>query len=425
MKILVRQATIADPGSSFNGQVADILIHEGKITRIAPGITDPADEVISAKGLVVSPGWVDIFADFADPGYEFRETLESGAAAAAAGGFTQVFVVPNTKPVTDNKAQTEYISRRSASLPVDIHPIGAMTRGTEGKELAEMYDMRNSGAIAFSDGLQPVQSSGILLKALQYVKAFDGVLVQVPIDKSINPSGLMNEGVTSTRLGLPGLPAIAEELIIKRDIELLRYTGSKLHITGISTKNALDLVRAAKQEGLSVTCSATPYHLFFCDEDLVDYDTNLKQNPPIRGRDDMMALRAAVMDGTVDCIASHHLPQDKDHKNCEFEYATNGMTGLETAFATVNHLLPEISVAQLVKLFSLNARNIFNLPATNIEEGAKAELSLFSREGKTLLNRQSLKSRSDNTPFIDRELNGLVIGIVNKAKPILNQISSL
>jgi dihydroorotase len=425
MKILVRQATIADPGSSLNGQVRDILIDGDKIQKIAPKITDHADETIEANGLTVSPGWVDIFADFADPGYEFRETLETGADAAAAGGFTQVFVVPNTKPVTDNKAQVEYISRRSVSLPVDIHPIGAMTRGIEGKELAEMYDMRNSGAIAFSDGLQPVQSSGILLKALQYVKAFEGVLIQIPIDKSINPSGLMNEGVTSTRLGLPGLPTIAEELIIKRDIDLLRYTASKLHITGISTKNALDLIRAAKQEGLSITCSVTPHHLFFCDEDLQGYDTNLKQNPPLRSRADMMALREAVLDGTVDCIASHHLPHDKDHKNCEFEYAKHGITGLETSFAVVNHLLPELSNEQLVKLFSLNARNIFNLPSTNVEEGTRAELSLFSRQEKTVLNKRTVRSKSENTPFMDRELNGTVIGIINKAQPILNQISSL
>jgi dihydroorotase len=425
MKILVRQATVADPGSPFNGQVIDILIHGDKIVRIAGKITEPADETIEAPGLVVSPGWVDIFSDFADPGYEFRETLESGAASAAAGGFTHVFVLPNTKPVTDNKAQTEYISRRSASLPVDIHPIGAVSRGTEGKELAEMYDMRNSGAIAFSDGIKPVQSSGILLKALQYLKAFDGVLIQLPIDRSINPAGLMNEGVTSTRLGLPGLPAIAEELIIKRDIDLLRYTDSKLHITGISTKNGLELIKTAKKDGLGISCSVTPYHLFFCDEDLQEYDTHLKQNPPLRNRADMMALREAVLDGTVDCIASHHMPQDKDHKNCEFEYAKDGMTGLETAFAAVNHLLPELGNEQLVKLFSLNARNIFNLPSTNIEEGARAELSLFTRQEKTILNKQSIRSRSGNTPFMDRELNGMVIGIINKSQSILNQIPSL
>ncbi len=421
MKILVRQATIADPGSPFNGQVSDIFITGTKITRIAASITDAADEVIDVPGLLVSPGWVDIFADFADPGYEYRETLESGAAAAAAGGFTRVFVVPNTQPVVESKTQVEYIARQSYTLPIDIHPLGAITKSAEGKELAEMYDMRNSGAIAFSDGIYPVQSPGLLVKALLYTKAFDGVLIQVPLDKSIGSGGLMNEGVISTRLGLPGIPALAEEVIIKRDIDLLRYTQSKLHITGISTATSVKLIQAAKKEGLHITCSVTPYHLFFCDEDLAEYDTHLKVNPPLRNKADMMALREAVLDGTVDCIASHHFPQNIDSKNCEFEYAKNGMTGLETSFAVINHLLPELSNEQLVKLFSLNARNIFTLPATNISEGAVAELSLFSRSGTTLLTKGSVKSKSTNTPFLERELTGKVVGIINKANVIVNQ----
>jgi dihydroorotase len=425
MKILVRQATVADPDSPFNGQVTDILINGQQISKIAPELTDAADEIIEAPGLVVSPGWVDIFSHFCDPGYEHRETLETGAAAAAAGGFTQVFVLPNTKPVAESKSQVEYISQRSRTLPVTIHPLGAITKGAEGKELAEMYDMKNSGAIAFSDGLNPVQSPGLFLKALQYVKAFDGVLLQVPVDKSIAYGGLINEGIISTRLGLPGLPVIAEEVIIKRDIDLLRYTQSKLHITGVSTKNGLALIAAAKAEGLNITCSVAPYHLFFCDEDLQTYDTNLKVNPPLRCMADMLAVREAVLNGTVDCIASHHLPQDWDNKTCEFEYAKNGMTGLETSFAVINHLLPELTMERLVKLFCLNARNIFNLPHTNISEGANAELSLFTREGATLLTRANLQTKSANTPFLDRELKGGVIGIVNKGKTILNQIPTL
>jgi len=420
MKILVRQATIADPNSPFNGQVTDILIDGLHISKIAAHIAGPADEIIEAAGLTVSPGWVDIFSHFCDPGFEYRETLETGAAAAAAGGFTRVFVLPNTKPIVDSKTQVEYISQQSRSLPVTIHPLGAVTKNNEGKDLAEMYDMRNSGAIAFSDGLNPVQSPGLFLKALQYVKAFDGVVIQVPLDKSIGAGGLINEGVISTRLGLPGIPALAEEVIIKRDIDLLRYTQSKLHITGVSTQNSLTFIQAAKDEGLAITCSVTPYHLFFCDEDLQTYDTNLKVNPPLRGKHDMLALREAVLNGTVDCITSHHLPQDWDNKTCEFEYAKNGMTGLETSFAVVNHLLPELTTDRLVKLFSLNARNIFNLPVTNISEGAEVELTLFSREGITNLTRQQLKTKSSNTPFLERELAGKVLGIINKGNPIIN-----
>lgn len=419
MKILVRQAKIADPNSPHNGLVTDILIDGEQIVQIAENITATADKTIEAAGLTISPGFVDPFSHFCDPGYEYKETLESGAAAAAAGGYTQVFVLPNTRPVADSKSQIEYIGRQSTGLPVRIHPLGAITKGIEGKDLAEMYDMKNSGAIAFSDGTSPVQSPGLFVKALQYIKAFNGVLIQVPVDKSIGSGGLMNESIISTQLGLPGIPALAEEIMIKRDIDLLRYTGSHLHLTGISTANSLELVKTAKAEGLNLTCSVTPYHLFFCEEDLQTYDTNLKVNPPLRSRLDMMALREGVLNGTVDCIASHHLPQDWDNKTCEFEYAKNGMIGLETAFSVVNHLLPELSDNALVKLFSLNARNIFNLTVTNISEGSNAELSLFSRSTVSSLKKQDIKSRSANTPFIEKELKGKITGIINKGTIIL------
>ncbi|MES2004816.1 MAG: dihydroorotase [Bacteroidota bacterium] len=421
MKILVKQAVIADPNSPFNGQITDILIDGDKIVSIAPGITAAADEVIEANGLIVSPGWVDIFSHFCDPGFEYRETLETGANAAAAGGFTDVFVLPNTKPVVDSKSQVEYISRQSGLLAAHVHPLGAITKGTEGKDLAEMYDMKNSGAVAFTDGTNPVQSPGLFLKALQYVKAFDGVLVQVPLDKSIGAGGLINEGVISTRLGLPGIPALAEEIIIKRDIDLLRYTQSKLHITGISTQKSIELIAAAKKEGLSISCSVTPYHLFFCDEDMQTYDTNLKLNPPLRTKADMLALREAVLNGGIDCIASHHMPQDWDNKTCEFEYAKNGMTGLETSFAIINHLLPELSRERLVQLFSLNARTIFHLPVSHISENSSAELTLFTTSGTTCISKQTLQSKSPNTPFLDRELNGKILGTIHKGKLTLNQ----
>ncbi len=421
MKILVKQAVIADPHSPFNGQVTDILIDGEKIVSIAPTLNVSADEIVEAEGLIVSPGWVDIFSHFCDPGYEYKETLETGANAAAAGGFTDVFVLPNTKPVIDNKSLVEYISRQSGTIAAAIHPLGAITKGIEGKDLAEMYDMKKSGAVAFTDGTNPVQSPGLFLKALQYVKAFDGVLIQIPLDKSIGAGGLINEGVISTRLGLPGIPSLAEEIIVKRDIDLLRYTGSKLHITGISTQNSLAYMAAAKKEGLQITCSVTPYHLFFCDEDMQTYDTNLKVNPPLRTKADMLALREAVLNGVVDCIASHHMPQDWDNKTCEFEYAKNGMTGLETSFAVVNHLLPELGINRLVQLFSLNARNIFHLPVTNISEGGFAELSLFTMAAKTYLTKSNLQTKSPNTPFLDRELNGKIVGTIHKGKLTLNQ----
>nr|WP_294992049.1 dihydroorotase [uncultured Sediminibacterium sp.] len=416
MKILIRQAKIADIQSTSNGQTRDILIEDGIITKIAAKIEAQADQEISADGLVISPGWVDIFAHGCDPGFEFKETLDTLAASAAAGGYTQVFALPDNKPVTDNKAQVEYIRLGSQHLPASILPLGAITKKMEGSSLAEMYDMRNSGAVAFSDGLSPVQSPGLFLKALQYVKAFEGVLIQLPIDKSIGAGGLMNEGIISTQLGLPGLPTIAEELMVKRDLDLLRYTGSKLHITGVSTNNSIALIQAAKAEGLSVSCSVTPYHLFFCDEDLQQYDTNLKVNPPLRSKADMMALRKAVKDGIIDCIASHHIPQDWDHKTCEFEYAAPGMLGLQTAYAAVNEAVPGLSDEEIAALFSHNARNIFGLAKTNIQEGAQAELTLFSRTKNSTLTKATLKSKSANSAFLNMTLKGAVVATLYKGQ---------
>ncbi|HEX2629607.1 MAG TPA: dihydroorotase, partial [Chitinophagaceae bacterium] len=235
MKILIKQARITDPSSPLNGQIADIFIEDGIIRNIGPSLSQKADQEITIEGLHASPGWVDVFANFGDPGYEFKETLETGTAAAAAGGYTDVLLIPNTNPVIHNKAAVEYIVQKSKTLPVNVHPIGAITRNVEGKELAEMYDMKASGAVAFGDGTSPIQSAGLLVKALQYVKSFNGTIIQVPDDKSINPHGLMNEGIISTRLGLPGKPAMAEELIVARDIKLARYAESNLHFTGISS----------------------------------------------------------------------------------------------------------------------------------------------------------------------------------------------
>jgi len=250
MKILIKQARILDPSSPHNGQTFDIFIDNGTISQIDKKISTKADKEISVDGLHVSPGWMDVFANFADPGYEFKETLETGAAAAAAGGYTDVMIIPNTQPTTHNKAAIEYITRKSNTLPVTIHPIGAITKNTEGKELAEMYDMRASGAIAFSDGTHCVQSAGLLVKALQYVKSFDGTLIQLPDDKSINPHGLINEGVMSTQLGLPGKPVMAEELMVARDIKLARYAESKLHFTSISSAKSLEYINGEKEEAL-------------------------------------------------------------------------------------------------------------------------------------------------------------------------------
>lgn len=422
MNIMLRQALVQDPASAYHLQRVDILIKNGVIAAIANNLeASQADQEITFANLSVSPGWVDIFANFCDPGFEFKETLQTGSAAAAAGGFTEVFALPNTAPALHNRAAVEYIVQGSKSLPVSVHPIGAVTKNLEGKELAEMYDMRNSGAIAFGDGTASIQSGGILLKALQYLKAIGGVLVQLPDDKSISAHGLMNESVISTRLGLAGKPAIAEEIMISRDIELVRYTDSRIHFTGVSSAKSLALIRNAKAEGLQVTCSVTPFHLFFTEEDLQTYDTNLKVAPPLRTKEDRDALRTGVLDGTVDCIASHHQPHEKDSKIVEFEYARNGMTSLETAFSVVCTALPQIPEVRLVELFALQPRAIFGLPQLKIKAGQPACLSLFSKQESWMVNGKHLQSKSRNTPFADTTLSGKVYGIINKDQLFLNK----
>jgi dihydroorotase len=420
MKILIKQAFILNQRSPHHGTIQDILIERGVISAIGSSITESADKIIDQPGLHVSTGWIDVFSNFGDPGYEYKENLETGAAAAAAGGYTDVFVIPNTLPVIDTKSQVEYIRQKSRTLPVNILPIGAVTRGLLGKDLAEMYDMRNSGAIAFSDGTQPVQSAGLLLKALQYIKAFEGVIIQIPDDKTVGSNGLINEGIVSTRLGLPGKPMMAEELIIARDIELAGYTGSRIHFTGVTSPKSLEYIRRAKDSGLGVSCSVTPYHLYFTDSDLLQYDTNLKVYPPLRTGSDVKALQNGVMDGTVDCIATHHFPHEYDSKILEFEYAKYGMTGLETSYSIIRTVLPELSSGRTIELLSDNPAKIFGIDRPAIQTGQPASLTLFDPSATTVLRENAIRSKSKNTPFIGKELKGKVIGIINREQVVLN-----
>ena len=418
MTILIRKARIQDPGSSFHQSVKDVLISNGHISKIEDQLNDQAEKVIERDGLTICPGWVDIFSDFCDPGYEHKESLETGALAAAAGGFTHVFLVPNTSPAIHSKSQVEYIIEKSRNLPASLHPIGAITKNTEGKELAEMYDMKQYEAVAFSDGLNAIQSAGLLIKALQYVKAINAVVIQLPDDKSIAPGGLMNEGIVSTRLGLPGKPAMAEEIIVARDIKLTRYTDSRLHITGVTSAKSLEYIKRAKDGGIKVTCSVTPHHLFFTDEDLVTYDTNLKVNLPLRTKKDADALRDAILDGTVDCVTTHHQPQEWDSKTCEFENARYGMIGLETCFGVLGALgIPENKINEVL---SLNPREIFGLPDGSIKPGNIADLTLYLPAVEYTYTSQQIISKSKNSAFTGKTLKGKVIGTVSRDRLYLN-----
>ena len=419
MKVLIKNATIHSPSSPFHGKIKSIFIENGIITKIDNDLNVDTDNIIEGKDLSVSIGWIDCFANFCDPGQEFKETVESGANAAAAGGFTEVMLIPNTQPVVSSKSQVEYIIQKSKTLPVTIHPIGAITKYAEGKELSEMFDMFHSGAVAFSDGTNPVQSSGILQKALEYILPVNGTIIQLPEDKSIGAHGLMNEGAMSTKLGLQGKPALSEELMIARDIEILRYTNSKIHFTGISTEKSVELIAVAKKENLSVSCSVTPYHLFFSDEDLNDYDTNLKVNPPLRTKNDRDALREGIKNGIVDFIASHHQPQDWDQKVCEFQYAKNGMETLESVFGAAQ--ICGVSTERFLQMQTENIRQIFNLPIPSIAEGEKANLTLFTPNEEYVFEETNIYSKSKNNAFIDKNLKGKVIGIINKDRLFLSE----
>jgi dihydroorotase len=419
MKVLIKRATIVSPSSPFHGKSKDIVIKDGIITEIGDDLKDNVDTTVDVNGLHISCGWMDCFANFCDPGQEYKETLESGANAAAAGGFTQVMLIPNTNPVVYNKSQVEYLKQRSKDLPVQILPIGSVTKNAEGKELSEMYDMYNNGAVAFSDGINAVQSAGILQKALEYLLAVDATIIQLPDDKSIGALGLMNEGDTSTKLGLPGKPALSEELMIARDIELARYTGSKIHFTGVSTAKSLKLIADAKKEKLRVTCSVTPYHLFFSDNDLLTYDTNLKVNPPLRTKNDRDVLKTGIQNGTIDFIASHHQPQDWDHKVCEFEYANNGMESLESVFGAAR--ICGVSNEDFIKMQTENIRNIFKIEMPYLDKGASACITLFLPDEEYIFEEKNIFSKSHNNAFIGKKLKGRVIGIINGDKLFLSQ----
>jgi dihydroorotase len=418
MKVLIKQATISGSTSPLQAQVKDILIVDGIIHQIADQISEEADHVIEESNLYVSVGWVDIFANFGEPGFEHKETLETGAAAAAAGGFTDVLLMPNTNPSISGKSTAEYIVQKSKGLPVNIHPIGSISKNIEGTELSEMYDMYQSGAVAFSDGLKSIQSPGMMLKAMQYVLPIDCNVIQVPDDKSISAHGLMSEGIVSTQLGLPGKPAIAEEIMIARDIELVRYTQSKLHITGVSTEKGIELIDAAKSQKINVTCSVTPMHLMFCDEDLKGYDTNLKLTPPLRTASDRAALQKAFHAGIIDCIASHHQPQHWDDKTCEFEYAKYGSGSLEAVYGVANKFAG--GYHRLAEQMGVIPRKLFGLPIPEIKESTPAILTLYIPDVEYEFTREHIKSKSQNNPFVNQQLKGKVVGIINKNKIVLN-----
>ncbi|MBX0334436.1 dihydroorotase [Pontibacter sp. HSC-14F20] len=421
MKLLLKAVRIYDPSSAFHLQQQNILIEHGTITSVG-GDAQQADQTIELEGLCVSPGWVDLYAQMGEPGLEHKEDIESLAEAAAAGGFTDVLCMPNVQPIVQTKGAINFIKAKSAGLPVNLLPAGAVTVDTQGKELTEMIDLQRAGAVAFSDGAKPVQGAEVIVKALQYLQPFDGVLMNRPEHTRLAEYGQMHEGIVSTQLGMKGIPALAEEVMVTRDLQLLEYTGGRLHFSLISTAAAVEAMRAAKAKGLQVTCDVASFQVAYTDHTIASFDTNYKVSPPFRSEADKEAILQGLVDGTIDAISSGHQPQDTESKKLEFDLAEFGIINLETAFAVANTTMRDkLPLAQLVEKLTITPRQILRMPACGIAEGEPACLTLFHPDLKWTPTLESTRSKSKNTPFLDLELTGKVIGLVNKGQIVLNQ----
>lgn len=418
MKVLLQAATIYNPNSEYHLQQQNILIEQGTITYIGPEAKE-ADKTVAANGLCVSAGWVDLQAFSGEPGLEHKEDLESLALAAAAGGFTEVLLLPNTEPVVQTKGAINYIKSKSLSLPVTLLPAAAITVNAEGKDLTEMIDLHQSGAVAFTDGTSPLQGADVVLKALQYMQPFNAVLMNRPEHKRLTENGQMHEGEASTRLGMKGIPALAEEVTVVRDLQLLRYAGGKMHFSLISTAAAVEAIRKAKAEGLQVTCDVASYQVAFTDETIEPFDTNYKVTPPFRSEADAVAIKEGLLDGTIDAVVSAHMPQDVEAKKLEFDLAEFGIINLETAFAVANTSM-ELPLETLIEKLTTNPRRILGLPEATLKVGEAANLTLFAPEQVWVPAVEQSKSRSHNSPFFGRELKGKVLGTIHKGQLVLN-----
>lgn len=415
MNILIKSATVIDSNSPYNGKTVDILVENGNIVSLAQKVTPKKNvKIIESENLHVSIGWLEMQASFCDPGFEHKEDLNTGIKAAMAGGFTGVAVVASTNPPIHSKAEVEYIKNKTANALVDVYPIGALSHKLEGKDIAEMYDMHLAGAVAFSDDKKAVNDSGLLMRALLYAQNFGGVILTHCDEKSISLDGKMNEGVTSVTLGLKGIPALAEELMVSRNLFLADYAKAPIHISNISTQKSVALIKQAKHNGLKVTASVNAYNLVLDETALKGFDSNYKLNPPLRTQADIEALHKGLADGTIDAITSDHRPQDIESKELEFDLASNGMIGLESAFALLNSNRGKTKLETLIRAITINPRKILKITTPKIAIGEQANFTLFDPDKEWLFTKAAIQSKSANTPFIGTTFKGKVIGVINK-----------
>jgi dihydroorotase len=419
MNLFLKHCRLIDPAAGVD-DVRDIHIVDGRIEKMGTRLTPPSGATVhDLKGIVAAPGFIDMHVHLREPGFEHKETILTGVSAAAAGGFTAVCCMPNTHPPIDDESVVRYIQSKARAAMgglVDVHPVAAVTVGRKGEHLAPLAELSDAGAVAFTDDGDPVHDAEVMRRALEYAAMFGKPVIQHAQDGPLSKGGVMNEGFVATSLGLWGMPHIAEEIMVSRDIALTQYTGGQYHVAHMSTVGSLELVRQAKRAGLHVTCEVTPHHFTLTDEAVRSYDTNTKMNPPLRTAADVQAMREGLRDGTIDVIATDHAPHSFDEKQVEYQTAPFGIVGLETAIGlTVTGLLQTglLSVAQIIEKFSVNPRRILHLPEIRIREGEMANLTLFDPAVEWTVDPRLFKSKSKNTPFGGYKLIGKAIGVIN------------
>lgn len=424
MRLLVRGGRLVDPAAGRDGRF-DVLVEEGIVAAVAERIDPPAGcEVVEAGGLVVTPGLVDMHVHLREPGQEYKETIRTGTAAAAAGGFTAVACMANTKPVNDERSVTEFIVAEAARHGfARVHPVGAISKGLSGEELAEMGEMAAAGAVGFSDDGRPVVDTELMRRALLYAQHFGRPILQHAQDLHLSGGGVMHEGEVATRLGLPGIPGLAEEVMVARDLLLLVETGGRYHVSHLSTARCLELVREGKRRGLGVTCEASPHHLLLTDRAVADthFSTNVKMNPPLRAETDRQALLAGLADGTVDAIASDHAPHHADEKDLEFSAAPFGIVGLETTVSLgLDRLVRAgvIGLSRFVELLTVGPARILGIDAGTLAVGRPGDLTLLDLEREVTVDPSTFRSKGRNTPFAGWRLRGAPVGTVLAGVPV-------
>lgn len=421
MKILIKNGHVVDPKNKID-EVTDLLIEKGLIAKVAGKITDKADREVDAKGKIVCPGLIDVHVHLRQPGYEYKETIETGLRAAVKGGFTGVCPMPNTNPIADSRSDMEFLVGEAKRLElIRIWPVGAVTLKQEGAELTEFGELKKGGALALSDDGRPITDSNILRRALEYSKKFDLVIMVHCQDEGLFCGGCMNEGLVSTKLGLAGIPTEAESVEVARDIQLADLTGGRLHFCHISSRKSLDLIRQAKAHGSKVTAETCPHYFHLTDEAVLHYNTFAKMNPPLRTAEDVAAIKKALKDGTLDVISTDHAPHSENEKNTEFDRAPFGIIGLETSLALSLKLVEEkvLNLTELVRRMSLNPAQVLKIDRGHLSVGAAADITIFDPQAEWTVEKQKLESKSKNSPFLGWKMKGKATDVFCEGKQVL------